>query len=712
MNKLRNRLAWLAWLGLLLASGAFAQQTGRNITSTQCVTISTGGSVSTVGIVVSGTWTGTLQPQVAVAGQAPVNVSVTPAGSSTSQTTITANGTFTVGVAGMSLFQICGASVSSGTAVVDLNASTAAVKSGSASGSGVGSGASPVMAFYLSPACPVANTGQCFNTPADTQVINSCSWAGGSPAVTCAAGTFVSTDVGKTAFGYAGNCNPFAAQPLSGSLTATTVTIQTFTDSAHVNVSANAAGLAAGSGCLIFGHPDDSGFAALSTAIGSLTTAPQCPKLYLAGAGYMLTTPPSALYAQPPACTAIPALGGGGSLGNMFYAAGYEVEGRGPGATILWLVPDFPETGACNHGFGSVNCFQVALEGRWSNLQISGGSGAAGSNIPNGGVVLGVDVGSIDYVTLTNLADLASGNQHICVAAYHWVQLQQLNVSACGDIHLQVTAASQTTGYRVTLENSNSINANSSNALVTGRFVCFSCGFFNTQTATAALSSIVGVGASSITELYDPRFSTTTGTNQFFYQAITTNGPKLKIVSGKYAFTGTNGTGIFCNVTCTVDLQGVAMIGAGTKAPINITGTNSLLINRGGNTFTGGVASTFPNVLNLDSQGSVGIAAANAVLSAGWGNTPTAAWSALTGGNSFTGTITNGTAGLAASPTITYTFPTPLPVVPSICQAVQVGGTNAIGTFAATAISATGATFTFSLTPTASATEIVSIFCQ
>ena len=130
------------------------------------------------------------------------------------------------------------------------------------------------------------------------------------------------------------------------------------------------------------------------------------------------------------------------------------------------------------------------------------------------------------------------------------------------------------------------------------------------------------------------------------------------------------------------------------------------------NSFSGGAASTLPSILNLDSQGSTTIAAANAVLSANWGNTPAAAWTNLTGGRSFTGTITNGSAGTGAAPTITYTFPTALQSLPNLCQATQIGGTNAVGTFAATAISATGATFTFSLTPTASATEIVAVHCE
>jgi|SRR5580765_2488400 len=583
--------------------------------------------------------------------------------------------------------------------------------------SGSGSGAAPVMGFYLSPQCPASNAGNCFNTPADTQVINSCTWTSGNATVTCASGTFVSTDVGKTAFGYAGNCNPFQQQPLGGALTTTKTTIATFTDSAHVNMAATASASAAGSGCLIFGHPDDAGVVALSTALNSLTTTPQCPKVFLSAAGYMILglNNETLFYQNPPACLPTPGLGGAGSLGNMFYAAGYEIEGRGVGTTIIWLPPDFPETGGCNHGSASTSCFAVPLEGRWSDFQMSGASGGAGTNMSNGISLVNVDVGSLDYMTFTNIADGFNANSHPCVMVTHWAQLQQVNVSACGDQNLLINAGANSTCFRCSLEVANSVTANSANLLVSGsttEFTCYQCNFFGTQTAASAMTAVLNSGGTIY--LYRAHFAQQVGSNQFYYQAQNTNGAKLIMRDSFMNNSGsaTKVTGMFCNVTCTLDLQNNIVVGVGTGSPFNVTGTNSIVINRGGNSFTGGAASTLPSVLNLDSQGNSTIAAANAVLSGGWGNTPTAAWSALSGGNSYTGTITNGTAGLGASPTITLTFPTALLTSPNVCQATQIGGTNATGTFAASAISATGATFTFSLTPTASATEIVAVFCQ
>lgn len=110
---------------LLAASLAQAQNAVGpvSITSSQCATISTQGR-ATVAILVSGTWTGTLQPQVIIQGQSAVNAQVTPSTSTTSQSTITANGAFTAVVSGYDTFQVCGNTVASGTATIYLNGAT------------------------------------------------------------------------------------------------------------------------------------------------------------------------------------------------------------------------------------------------------------------------------------------------------------------------------------------------------------------------------------------------------------------------------------------------------------------------------------------------------------------------------------------------------------------------------------------------------------
>lgn len=130
----------IRWLVLFLAlfplEWASAQASG-NITNAQCVTQGLSISTSVVGIQVTGTWTGTLQPQVSVSGSY-VNTQVTPSTSNTAQATITANGVFYSNVGGATSFQVCGNTVGSGTATVFVNATNGV--NASTLGSGGGSG--------------------------------------------------------------------------------------------------------------------------------------------------------------------------------------------------------------------------------------------------------------------------------------------------------------------------------------------------------------------------------------------------------------------------------------------------------------------------------------------------------------------------------------------------------------------------------------------
>lgn len=122
-------LLCLAALGPPCMAQSQSQKSG-TITSTQCVTIDVS-VASTVGIQVTGTWSGTLQPELSLQGQAGQNTQVTPSTSTTAQSTITANGVYRTTVAGGSTFLLCGNTVGSGTANVYLNSTTA-----SANGSG------------------------------------------------------------------------------------------------------------------------------------------------------------------------------------------------------------------------------------------------------------------------------------------------------------------------------------------------------------------------------------------------------------------------------------------------------------------------------------------------------------------------------------------------------------------------------------------------
>lgn len=124
----------LAALGPPCLAQSQSQKSG-TITSSQCVSIDVSVS-STVGIQVTGTWSGTLQPELSIQGQTPQNTQVTPSTSTTAQSTITANGLYRTSVAGGSTFLLCGNTVASGTANVYLNSTTASAGNGFSGGGG------------------------------------------------------------------------------------------------------------------------------------------------------------------------------------------------------------------------------------------------------------------------------------------------------------------------------------------------------------------------------------------------------------------------------------------------------------------------------------------------------------------------------------------------------------------------------------------------
>lgn len=121
-------------LALFLCQLASAQFIGPfAITSAQCTQPIDATGIATVGIVVNGTWSGTLQPEASIQGQTRFNVQATPSTSSTPQSTITADGGYVVSVAGWSTFVLCGNTVATGQANVYLNPSTVSTGGGGTS---------------------------------------------------------------------------------------------------------------------------------------------------------------------------------------------------------------------------------------------------------------------------------------------------------------------------------------------------------------------------------------------------------------------------------------------------------------------------------------------------------------------------------------------------------------------------------------------------
>lgn len=111
-----------------------------SLTGTGCVQVSVDAQAQ-VAMNISGSWSGTIQPEAAIAGQSAANVQVTPSTSSTAASTITASGLYTATVAGYQTFLLCGNTVT-GTATVYFSTTqrSASGRSGGGGGGGAPSG--------------------------------------------------------------------------------------------------------------------------------------------------------------------------------------------------------------------------------------------------------------------------------------------------------------------------------------------------------------------------------------------------------------------------------------------------------------------------------------------------------------------------------------------------------------------------------------------
>jgi hypothetical protein len=563
-----------------------------------------------------------------------------------------------------------------------------------ASGSGSIAGvqtAAPPMGFYLSPNCPTGNAANCFYTPANTQQANDCSFTSGSAVVNCTGAHFVAGDVGKRIFGYQ-TCQAFVNISTTNNNPITTtvpLTIQTVNSSTQVTMSGNATNSNTGGNvsCIIWGTPDDTGAAALDAAMAASV---QCPKLFLAAAYYMYTTPHH--FAQPASCKALGStLNSSTGAGNMLYAAGYEVEGRGTGPTTIFLTPGFPETGGCANGLSGKGCFVVTLEGRWKDLMLNGGGNYLASNLPATSYLLEVNgPASLENFTCINFGSKATGGvqTNAGVAAFLWTQILQVNLSACGAVAFATNVSSSVTAVRLSIDNPQlwGIGVN----ILTDYFtqspfqfdkynlICYDCRVFGGA----------GLGSSGLLQLMQNQggkvklYHSTLSpyayntTNLQGYVCATTAGCVLDAEDTYIDMTenGTNAnTGyvaVKCSVACTNYFKNSIIKGtSGGSAYTDAAG--SVLFDMGGNTF--GAVTITGAVFNSYSITGTTLATTNVVLS-GLGTGLTAPSSAS--GNSLNGqfTYTLGT-GPGANGTATVTFPTPFLQAPT-CSAQVVGGSS------------------------------------
>lgn len=554
-----------------------------------------------------------------------------------------------------------------------------------------GSGASPIMGFYLSPQCPPSNAGNCFNTPADTQQANDCASASGTPDINCSTSHFVSTDCvggsGCTGTGTSKRAMFFQTCMASVNLAAnsnngpfrtdaTTLSIATFISATHVTLSANAqttvtvsGGFPQG-GCFVWGHPDDAGAESMNTA---MQAAPYCPKGFLAAANYFFTT--MHWFVNPPACAVLGA-SGGINAGNVVYAAGFELEGRGRGNTVIYLPPTFPESGTCNHGLSGVGCWVIPLEGRWSDFQITGGGDRVGTNLVSLKNIIEMDgPAELEHFLCVNFGQRPTPTvaNSIGIAAYGITQLTFVNLSACGTRQLVTSVSSTLTGIRVWVENTADDEGIGTGELTdyfsyTGStfskydFTCYDCFIGQERTNTASPAFLfVNRGGHKI-KWYRGALSTESGpniNNNFGYDCVTTAGCLLDIEDASLDMNnpvlGTGNIAINCTVACTNILKNTVLRGSsGGSAYTDVTA--SKFISEGGNTL-GAMNVNAGSLLSLaPSDTVVSGAAPSCTFTSGGGTSPSCA--IQTGSTNESGVIiaSTGTGSPGSQGTITLTF--------------------------------------------------------
>jgi hypothetical protein len=349
-----------------------------------------------------------------------------------------------------------------------------------------GSGASPIIGYYFGPNCPVANSVQCFFTNADTQIANDCTWASSGTTVTCATSHFAAGDVGKRVAGYL-KTDSFgttfgcvAGRTAFSSMTTGTLTISTFTSATQIALSGNPANTATSNhGCLIWGTPDDTNASTLETAYSAVTSF--CPKVFLAAANYWFSSPHFS--SNPVGCLALPSLVGDtapftSQFGNMVLTSGFELEGRGPGATTIYLGPDFPNGDSCARTQGGITnaCFLVPIEGKFSDFQISGG-GQLTCQVASGKNLIGVTVGTLQNISLTNFCESNGGGVVVGIKADLLAQIYQVNNSGFGATCLQTVANEPyVQAFKLACENSPTANLDIlGDGGTTPTFTCYGC---------------------------------------------------------------------------------------------------------------------------------------------------------------------------------------------------------------------------------------------
>jgi hypothetical protein len=599
----------------------------------------------------------------------------------------------TLGTVGLALAAVSAA----GQVSVQLQIGGSSSNGGGTATNGVGGSAnpaSPAKAFYLYPSCLSANTGQCFQSPGNTQQVADCGWTVGPPSVvTCTGSHFTSADVGKRAFGYK-TCDAsvnLAANSNNLPMTTTTpLTIATFNSATSVTLSGAAvnavtiSGSFPKGGCFIWGNPDDSGAVLMDAAMQASLV---CPKAELGNANYMFTT--YHFVANPPACANL-GTSGGINAGNIVYSSGFTLTGAGAGTTNFFLTPGFPETGTCTNGMSGKALWVIPLQGEWADLQITGGGNFVATGISTNGcnIVEADGPASLRNFVATNFGERGSSNTPTNgVGAYLWTQLNHVNLSAFGTQDVATNVSSSITAIQLWVENVGTTGislgtltdyySQTVSQFSKYNFICYDCTVDVENLVDPNTVPFLFVNKGLNAKWYRGGLSTVAGTynsNNFVGYYCEQNGCTLDVQDAFFDLsqpsTGTGYIAVQCANTCTNHFENSIFKGtSGGFGYKDVAG--SALYDMGGNTF--GAVSIAGSVYGSASITGTTLVTGNVVLTSGWG-TGAAASAFL--GNSLAAqwTTTIGT-GPGAGAITTVTFPTPFLVAPT-CSAQVVGGTS------------------------------------
>lgn len=575
-------------------------------------------------------------------------------------------------------------------------------------------------ALYVSDNCGVLTN--CVAIQNDFQVAYLCTWANGSAVITCPSGTFVSGDAGKLAFStnFQGAYTGMTSIYQCGS--AGTTTIMTFTDSAHVTLSANCTGTNSSSANnypFFWGHSDNTAMGTASTTLGS-----QCGTLVLPGLNAQHTGPSFIGISSAKFITL--ATNCNAPLAIESLRTGIAVEGQGENVSHILMLPGFDAT-TCTGGYGQA-CFGIPL-----NNSIPGGTGGilfSSWTLTGGGV-------SNPTGTWTNKKLVEIGSNSVLRDFYctgfggNASPLIGLNIPVFGSPVALYNVQMDACGYN-TLSNG-------------GSFTSISAGSYFGDSKGAIICNAGGViqSTGNIYAVNDGASSDSCPSTAMAYQ-----GCAVRITSGTFisvddiynAYVPSDHLETICqdggdvqidhgdlnlavganNNSTTIYLHGGTFHLRNTNATNNQTGAAGLSVlqdggkffDEGGNTFASGGSAIYSltggNWFGSLSVTGTALATGNIALTSGW-DTST---KSLIAGDSRLGTFKVTAAGTpGAGPVITVTFPVRFAQAP-ICTITQTAGTFGTLTNPAIVITATTATVTWAGTPVAAQTYTFALNCQ